>query len=923
MKKYTLHVISNTHWDREWRHSFQRMRMDLVELMDRLLDICEKEPDFKHYHLDSQTIPLEDYLEVRPEKRSLLSKHIRGGKILVGPWYTLPDMFLVSAEAVVRNLMRGHRVAAELGGKAMKVGYTPTSYGQVSQMAQIYKGFDIDSIIFYRGLDAYGVKKSEYILEAPDGTRILGIKPTVSFTRFLFRWKVFSRTIRKGGVEKPCVCFHPIDTDSHLDGYSIIHTDLHKTFDPSRIADGVESAKAEIVDMATTEHLLMMDGFDASLPHQNSGKICAVAKKMGVKDTLIHQSFPEYIAAVRKSVDWNTLQVLKGQRRTPARDTGGTSIMQGVLTSHSYFKRANHDTQILLEKYAEPISAFAWLLGAEYRAGFINLAWKYLLSTHPHDTICGASVDQIYSDAMDRLKQAQMIAQHTTLRAERDVVTAITNKRKPEGGQILTVFNSLPFERTEVVEAFVDFPREDKVADFALEDFDGKPIPYQALSKESLYGVAEHGDVGYPAYYVDQYKIAFTADAIPPLGYKCFRIRSGRQNRALRGGGLAGSPNTMENDFLKVSINKNGTLDLTDKTTKRTYGELHYFEDGGDAGTPWYFTRPNRDRIVTTLGSKARIRLVENKPMSAVYRVKVTMKAPEALTPDKTARMRREKTISFTSFIRLTSTSRYVDIATRVDTPAEDHRLRMVFPTGLRADRSCAESNFDIAASPIEHPEDSSKWIDKEQGILPQQSFVDLTDGKAGLAILNRGLREYEVSEDERRAISLTLVRGIRYPKIAGGANPATDDPTQVRCQCKGTFEFNYAVYPHEGDWRKGNLYRESRRFNVPMRLSQCGGGVRVRSPRVSFLTIEPEDLILSALKRGESGKSLIVRFFNPTTRTIKGSITTANEIKRVRLVNLNEEPLRNAEVPLRDSRGFDLEVPHKKIVTLELFVKR
>ena len=70
------HFISNTHWDREWRFSMQRTRHMLVYMMDMLLDIFEKEPEFKSFHLDSQTIPLQDYLEIRPEKKATVKKLI-------------------------------------------------------------------------------------------------------------------------------------------------------------------------------------------------------------------------------------------------------------------------------------------------------------------------------------------------------------------------------------------------------------------------------------------------------------------------------------------------------------------------------------------------------------------------------------------------------------------------------------------------------------------------------------------------------------------------------------------------------------------------------------------------------------------------------------------------------------------------------
>ena len=101
MKTY---IISHTHWDREWYQTFQDYRARLVALLDELIEFMEKNPAFKYYHLDGQTIVLEDYLEVRPENRKRLQRLIKQGRLIPGPWYVMPDEFLVSGEALIRNL---------------------------------------------------------------------------------------------------------------------------------------------------------------------------------------------------------------------------------------------------------------------------------------------------------------------------------------------------------------------------------------------------------------------------------------------------------------------------------------------------------------------------------------------------------------------------------------------------------------------------------------------------------------------------------------------------------------------------------------------------------------------------------------------------------------------------------------------------
>lgn len=155
------HVVSNTHWDREWRFSMQKVRHRLVYMLDQLFDILERDPDYHSFHLDSQTVPIQDYLEIRPERRELLARMVRERRLYVGPWFCLPDENCVGGEAIIRNLQLGHRMAREMG-HVSKTGYSPFSWGQISQMPQIYKGFGIEFAAFYRGINTRVAPRSEF-----------------------------------------------------------------------------------------------------------------------------------------------------------------------------------------------------------------------------------------------------------------------------------------------------------------------------------------------------------------------------------------------------------------------------------------------------------------------------------------------------------------------------------------------------------------------------------------------------------------------------------------------------------------------------------------------------------------------------------------------------------------------------------------
>ncbi|MGQ9622694.1 MAG: hypothetical protein ACUVTO_04525 [Candidatus Caldatribacteriaceae bacterium] len=170
MSRY-LHFVSHTHWDREWYESLDSFRLRLVRLMDKLLEILHRDHLYQTFMLDGQTIILEDYLEIRPEREEELRALVSSGRILIGPWYILPDEFLVSGETHIRNLLFGQRIARRFGGK-MAVGYLPDSFGHIAQMPQLLKKSGIGYAVIWRGVPA-SVKTSEFWWEAPDGSRVL------------------------------------------------------------------------------------------------------------------------------------------------------------------------------------------------------------------------------------------------------------------------------------------------------------------------------------------------------------------------------------------------------------------------------------------------------------------------------------------------------------------------------------------------------------------------------------------------------------------------------------------------------------------------------------------------------------------------------------------------------------------------------
>jgi mannosylglycerate hydrolase len=385
----------------------QRTRYMLVYLMDMLLDIFEKEPDYKSFHLDSQTIPLKDYLEVRPEKKEQIEKLVRDKKLLVGPWYTLPDEFSVSGESIIRNLLLGHRIAKSFG-HISKTGYSPFSWGQISQMPQIYKGFGIDMAAFYRGVNTEVAPQSEFIWQGADGTEILasrlGKRPRYNVWYVLQRpiyWNVQNENSREVSWDSGFAPFKLANKE-----YSDIDIKYaHPPFDyfKEHVEDRAMQAIREQDDDWSTPHRFWSCGHDTSCPDIREVRMINDSNE-AIKDiaNVFHSTFEAFQKSVLESVSDN-LPKASGEMRNYS-DSASTSPLLGwICSARIDLKQDNFITERALIDYAEPLSVFASLTGAPSEKSLIDISYQHLLENHGHDSIGGCSRDIVGEDMKHRM----------------------------------------------------------------------------------------------------------------------------------------------------------------------------------------------------------------------------------------------------------------------------------------------------------------------------------------------------------------------------------------------------------------------------------------------------------------------------------------------------------------------------------------
>jgi len=392
-----LLLVSHFHWDREWYRSFEVFRGRLVDAVDAVLDLLETDPGFC-FVLDGQAIVLEDYLEVRPERRAELTAGLEARRLAAGPWYVQPDSLLPGGETHVRNLLVGRAIAGAVG-PVSTVAYVPDSFGHPAQLPQLLSGFGLDPFVYWRGngaeLDTLGPL---YVWRAPDGSAVRA-------------WQLPEGYFAAGGL----------DADN----------DLAATVARLRVV-------IDRLIAAGVEPVLLMNGFD-HLPADTS--TADVAASLGAQRVLLDDAagrLPERSALV----EWSG--ALVGARTT--------NLLPGVWSARMPLKLRNRAVETLLTGWVEPWSAFAATLGLADERPALEQAWRALLCNQAHDSICGCSIDPVHERMVARYDDAEGLGRATLQRVlERLAGANITRDTPWRDEQAVVVFNASAETRTDVV----------------------------------------------------------------------------------------------------------------------------------------------------------------------------------------------------------------------------------------------------------------------------------------------------------------------------------------------------------------------------------------------------------------------------------------------------------------------------------------
>lgn len=851
MKK-KVYIISHSHWDREWYMPYEQHHMRLITLIDDLLEQFETNPDFNSFHLDGQTISLDDYLEVRPNKREALQKAITEGKLKIGPFYILQDDFLTSSESNTRNMLVGLEESKKWGAP-VKLGYFPDTFGNMGQVPQMMLEGGLDVTAYGRGVkptgfnnvvindEKYTSQYSEMWWEGSDKSKVLGI--------------LFANWYSNGNEI-------PAEKEAAI------------KFWDTKLADAEQ--------FASTDHLLMMNGCDHQPLQKDVTDAIKLANELYPDYEFLHSNFEDYINAVKADLP-EDLNTVEGE--LTSQETDGWYTLANCSSSRIYLKQRNTEVSRQLENITEPLATMAAEITGEYPHDQLRYAWKLLMQNHPHDSICGCSVDEVHQEMMTRYLKSHEVGKFLANEALETLTNAIDTSKFPEGSKPFVVVNTTGQNKTGYVETMIEWKRkpfsegspgelfyslkDEEKPSFNVVDENGNPVEVEVLDVETTFGYDLPKDAFRIPFMATYVKVRLHLDKMAGLSWKGFALIEGDAPKFNTSPIYDEASQTLENKVIKAVISEDGRLSITDKKNDVTYDNMLTFENVGDIANEYIFKQPKNDTPIFAHEFPYEIEVKTNNSLIAEIILKQTMMIPHAaeelLQEEMKAVLemrqrnagRSSELIPFVmeTTITLEKNSEQLKFATYYNNQSENHRLRVLFPTGIETDKHYAESIFEV----IERPNAvSSSWTNPTNP-QHQHSFVNVQDENKGVTVSNFGINEYEILNDQN-TIALTILRST------GELGDWGYFPTP-EAQCIGENTIEFAVAFHTAD-DKFNSFKDGQAFQIPFSVKQTSIHEGELNTTQQFATIESDQFLMTAFKRKEHEMDIVLRGFNLSNET-------------------------------------------------------
>jgi len=463
-----------------------------------------------------------------------------------------------------------------------------------------------------------------------------------------------------------------------------------------------------------------------------------------------------------------------------------------------------------------------------------------------------------------------------------DVVVKKIKLPKNRNEYYFTVINPLPYNRTKITGVELEIPSSLALENISIEDLSGRKLPSVLVSKSDVSPVFDHHD----DIAKSRYRCYLELSNFPALGYKTFKIVPVQKSAQFRRKNIITAEHTLENDFIRVAINANGTFNIYSKETGVIYKDLGYFVDTiqTDPGNP--------DEIKTIKSTTLSpvISQFENSALLGSFKIEYSWSQSDNIENNR---------VNITIVLSLDRLSRYVDITIDIVDKALNHKIAYFFPVHFKADHIYSDIRFDLQdISPIVN----IKNLDHHPMSL--NSLVGLCGEIAGFAIISKEIHLAHVTTKKHPSVSLPIIDKIAHQSI-----PPKGNNTAI-------LKYHLSFYPYIGGWENGQILYDAYNRLFEMKSFMIGETDGSLPSQMEFIKIKPSNLCFSVLKTSETG-NVILRFFNPTVKFIDGSIVSHYPLISAKVMSLEEYIIDTLE--LKDEHEITLLVPPKKIMTIEL----
>ncbi len=530
---------------------------------------------------------------------------------------------------------------------------------------------------------------------------------------------------------------------------------------------------------------------------------------------------------------------------------------RGCYTSQAKTKQHNRKSQVMI-KTAEKSAAIASLYGYTYPSENIFDVWRTIMFNQFHDILPGTSIPAVYHDTEIEYTKAEQLAGLITQRSMQSLAEQIDTRGK---GEALLLFNPLSWDRSGPVEIELDDLDKEKM--WSVLDEHGNAVASQIIEKSALGA-----------------KLLFIAKEVPSYGYKVYRLVEGHSTQ--RTEHLEFTRTMLENRHLRIEIDK--STGLVSRIYDRNNAKEVLANDKGnqlqllpnDTNDAWnvHFSKPpiNIDNLIET-------ELVEVGPVRATIKVKSGYCGGGKRAPTEDF-----PTSFFTQYISLYDGLPYMEVRNEVVWWEDQKVLKVKFPLNVQADTA----RYEIPYGSIGRPTGTETAFEKARYEVPAQRWADLSDGSFGVSLINDCKHGYDIKGSDMR---LSLLRAPTYP------DPLAD---------RGYQHFNYAIYPHKGDYVQGNVTRQGYAFNEPIYALRTGSHKGSLSKSYSFVQIDADNVILNALKKSEDDNDWIVRVYETAGQSTSVNVTFDRQVSAAQEVNLIEDPIGDVKT-IKNGFTFDI----------------